>query len=105
MLLKLTLRAFEFADHPLYIITPRRRLLTLYFIIFALFTTLLSVTFTFTIAFYLTPPFLIYLGFVFFLLSKVWLACRYSIFYIIIAPLMSLIISFFVKYAVYQLTA
>ena len=98
----LAFRVLYMADNPLYILTPKKRLISYLCVISLLWTVLLSLTFAFKIALIVTPPFIMLAGYVYFLFSRVWSSYKYSAFYPVTLFVLSFPVAFLCKYLVYK---
>ena len=101
MILKLTTRVLEDAEQPHFIITPRHKLLSFAWKIFIVWTVLLTATYAITA--YVTIPLLVYSGYIYFLFSRIWCSCKFSKFYVIVFPVLSLFLSFIFKFIIYKI--
>ena len=97
----LAFRAFYMADNPLYILSPKKLLIRFLCVIFLVWTALLSLTFTFKFALFVTPPFIVLAGYVYFLFSRVWRSYKYSPVYTVSLFILSFPAAFLCKYLAY----
>ena len=97
----LTFRVLYMADNPLYILTPKKRLIRYLCVIFLVWTALLSLTFTFKSALIVTPPFIVLTGYVFFLFSRVWRSYKYSPVYTVSLFILSFPVASLCRYLAY----
>lgn len=97
----LAVKAYDTAKNPRFIIPPRKKLLLFLCLMFFVWTALLSVTVTQAVAIIITAPFLLYVSFTFFLLSRVWIVHKYHCLYLITASVLSFALAFLFKYLAY----
>ena len=98
----LTYKVLYMSDNPLYILTPKKRLLCYLCIIFFIWTALLSLTFTFNFTLIVTPPLIALAGYIFFLFFHVWNSHKYSCIYPLTLFVLSFPIAFLCKFLAYK---
>ena len=99
----LTFKVFNMADNPQYITVPRKRLITGLSVITVITGVLFSLLLNGGFIIYLAIPSLVFMGYVFFLFTRVWRSYLYSRFYLIASPVLSVIFGFLFRYLSYKI--
>ena len=98
LLMRLTARALHIAENPLYISPPRKKLLLLMGGTVIALSAFLCVTVTIKLSIIVTAPFIVALGYVFIMLSRIWCAYKYSLFYPVASAVLIASLVFLCKY-------
>ena len=101
LLLKLTARALHISDEPLYISPPRKKLLLLMGGTVIALIAFLCVTVIIKLSIIVTAPFIVALIYVFIMLSRIWRAYKYSMFYPVAASVLIAALVILCKYLTY----
>ena len=102
LLLKLTGLALCSAENPLYISPPRKKLLLLMGGTVIALLVFLCVTVIIKLSIIVTAPFIVALVYIFIMLSRIWHAYKYSLFYPVAASVLIAALVFLCRYLAYK---